>query len=84
MPISYLNCLFKDTLNLNCKICAFGYGNFKGICYKLDNKCSTYQTNECSSCKTGTLSNGYCEWFNRQKWFFYLSYYLFNISFYFI
>jgi hypothetical protein len=60
LSISYSNCLVKDIVNRNCKTCAAGYGNFKGICYKLDSKCSKYQANECNSCRTGQLSNGRC------------------------
>ena len=82
MTVLYANCQVKDTVNLSCKTCAAGYGNFKGICYKIDLKCSTYQANECISCSTGQLSNGRCLWYNREKWFFYSSYFKFNISFF--
>lgn len=62
LSASYEGCEIKDLSNKNCQTCARGFGNYKGRCFVVSDRCSVYAGDECIKCRIGTLNQGICPW----------------------
>ncbi len=62
MDTSYWGCDVRDLSNRNCRTCSRGFGNYKGRCFVVSDRCSVYAADECIKCRVGTLKQGTCQW----------------------